>query len=125
MSPNPTAKLTPTIDDTSAVFAALADPTRRALIEALTRDAEATATQLAAAFPMTRQAIVKHLATLADAGLVGGHRVGREHRYQLEPGALTPAAAWMAGVGGAWDDRLATLKQRLGPHPRASRTGLS
>jgi DNA-binding transcriptional ArsR family regulator len=104
-------------DRTSAVFAALSDPTRRALVEALGREGEATATALSAAFPVTRQAIVKHLAALAEAGLVSGERVGREHRYHLQPSAMDPALAWMAGVGAAWDERLAALKRHLARRP--------
>ena len=107
----------PTRDGTTAVFAALSDPTRRALVEALSRDGEATATQLSTGFPMTRQAVVKHLGALGQAGLVTGQRVGREQRYRLEPGALEPAVEWMAGVGAAWDERLAALKRHLARRP--------
>jgi len=97
----------------SAVFGALADPTRRALVEALGREGAATATQLSTEFPVTRQAIAKHLTMLASAGIVAGDRVGREQRYRLDPQAFEPAVAWMAGVGAAWDERLDTLKRRV------------
>jgi DNA-binding transcriptional ArsR family regulator len=100
-------------DQASVVFAALADPTRRSLVRALSRREDATATELADDYPMTRQAIVKHLAALADAGLVVGQRVGREQRYRLVPAAIEPAVAWMADVGGAWDRRLAALKRQV------------
>jgi DNA-binding transcriptional ArsR family regulator len=99
------------------VFAALSDPTRRALVETLSREGQATATQLSAAFPMTRQAIVKHLGALGEAGLVTGERVGREQRYRLEPAALEPAVAWMTDVGAQWDRRLAALRRHLGRRP--------
>ena len=104
-------------DRASVVFAALADPTRRSLVRALSRREDATATELAEGYPMTRQAIVKHLAALADAGLVTGRRVGREQRYQLQPAAIEPAIAWMADVGGAWDERLAALKEQVRRRP--------
>jgi DNA-binding transcriptional ArsR family regulator len=95
------------------VFAALADPTRRALVETLARDGEATATRLSAAFPISRQAVTKHLSALADAGLLDAERVGREQRYALRPAAMDPAAAWMREVGSLWDQRLAALTAHL------------
>jgi DNA-binding transcriptional ArsR family regulator len=100
-------------DSGSAVFAALGDPTRRALVESLARHGEATATQLSAGFPISRQAVTKHLSALADAGLVTTTRVGREQRYVLEPSAMDAAAAWIADVGTAWDARLVALKRHL------------
>jgi len=101
----------------SAVFGALADPTRRALVEALGREGAATATQLSAEFPVSRQAIAKHLTTLASAGVVAGDRVGREQRYRLEPQAFEPAVAWMAAVGTAWEQRLDALKRQVERRP--------
>ena len=86
-------------DPTSAVFGALADPTRRAIIESLFRSGEATATQLAEVFPVTRQAVTKHLVALADAGLVSTERVGREQRYHLVPSALAEAKDWIMAIG--------------------------
>ena len=99
-------------DTRSHIFAALADPTRRALMESLARG-EATATSLSAAFPMSRQAITKHLSALADAGLITAHRVGREQRYELQPAAMQVAEEWMRDVGAAWERRLAALKVQL------------
>lgn len=95
------------------VFAALADPSRRRLLETLARR-EATATELAADLPVTRQAVAKHLAALRDAGLVDAHRSGRETRYRLTPGPLEDAVAWIAEVGEAWDARLDALRRHLG-----------
>jgi DNA-binding transcriptional ArsR family regulator len=63
--------------------------------------------------PVSRQAVVKHMQALADAGLVTGERIGREQRYQLTPAPFTDAMAWMADVGAAWDTRLARLQRRL------------
>jgi DNA-binding transcriptional ArsR family regulator len=96
-----------------AVFAALADPNRRFLVETLAARGTATATQLAAELPVTRQAVAKHLAALGEAGLVDATRAGRETRYQLTPGPLTDAIAWMERVGAQWDDRLEALQSHL------------
>jgi DNA-binding transcriptional ArsR family regulator len=96
-----------------AVFGALADPTRRQIVQRLVRDGPASATDLAGAFPMTRQAIVKHLHVLADAGLVDGERAGREVRYGPSTDGLVDAQRWMARTGAAWDRRLARLRARL------------
>jgi len=104
-------------DRASAVFGALADPTRRVLVEALGRRGAATATQLSSEFPVSRQAIAKHLTTLADAGVVSGDRVGREQRYHLDPQAFEPAVAWMAAVGTAWEERLDALRRRVERRP--------
>jgi DNA-binding transcriptional ArsR family regulator len=100
-------------DSTGRVFDALADPNRRYVIETLAGREHATATELAAELPVTRQAVSKHLAALNDAGLVAGHREGRETRYELTPGPLGTAMDWMAGVGAEWDTRLAALRQHL------------
>ncbi|MFL5903290.1 MAG: ArsR/SmtB family transcription factor [Solirubrobacteraceae bacterium] len=95
--------------DPGPVFAALADPTRRAILERVASSGDATPTALAAELPVTRQAVAKHLAALEGAGLVAGRRVGREHRYAPRPAPLAEAAQWMARVGGEWDERLARL----------------
>jgi DNA-binding transcriptional ArsR family regulator len=94
------------------VFAALADPTRREVIRCLA-EGPATATELAARFPVTRQAVAKHLGLLDEVGLVVATREGREMRYQLRPEPLRDAMSWMATVGARWDDRLASLQQLL------------
>ena len=96
-------------DRADAVFAALADPTRRDVIRALSRQGPSTATGLAAALPVTRQAVAKHLDALANAGLVTATRRGREKLYQISPGPFTDAVSWMADLGKRWDDRLAAL----------------
>ncbi|MGK5553685.1 ArsR/SmtB family transcription factor [Actinomadura kijaniata] len=93
------------------VLAALADPTRRQLLDLLAAEGEATATTLAARLPVSRQAVVKHLATLDAAGLVSGNRVGREVRYAVRPAALDATARWMASLAADWDRRLANIKR--------------
>ena len=94
-----------------AVFSALADPSRRFVVETLATRGTATPTELAADLPVTRQAVSKHLAALQEAGLVEAHRAGRETRYALTPAPLTSAAEWIDEVGAAWDARLASLRK--------------
>ena len=96
------------------VFVALADATRRRVLELLAAQGSATATSLAGSFPVTRQAIAKHLQVLADAGLATSERRGRETQWTLTPEALTPAMSWMASLGGgAFEDRLSALQRHL------------
>ncbi|MGC5039839.1 MULTISPECIES: ArsR/SmtB family transcription factor [unclassified Streptomyces] len=94
-----------------SVISALADPTRRQLLDVLAARGEATATTLAQHLPVSRQAVVKHLAVLDAAGLVTGGRVGREVRYAVRPEALDTTARWMASLAGEWDRRLARIKR--------------
>lgn len=98
-------------DAVAEVFAALADPTRRRILDALAAHGEATATVLAAELPVSRQAIVKHLGVLDRAGLVAGHREGREARYRVIPERLGVTARWMDRVAAAWDTRLSAIKR--------------
>jgi DNA-binding transcriptional ArsR family regulator len=88
-------------DPLNLVFGALADPSRRQVIGYLSECGTATATELTGELPMTRQAVAKHLTTLADAGLVESERQGRETRYRLTE------------AGSEWDGRLDALKQHL------------
>lgn len=95
-----------------AVFAALADPTRRQVVRSLAREPALTASRLAGELPITRQAVAKHLAALQRAGLVEPRREGRETHYRLTPEPMGEAMAWMAAAGARWDDRLARLAER-------------
>lgn len=97
-----------------AVFTALADPTRRGLIETLARAGRSSLSGLAAGLPISRQAVAKHLASLRAAELVSSERVGRETVYELRPEGLTAAARWIETVGAEWDERLAALRKSLG-----------
>ncbi|HYI20145.1 MAG TPA: metalloregulator ArsR/SmtB family transcription factor [Solirubrobacteraceae bacterium] len=106
------------MSDPDAVFAALADPTRREVIGRLARE-PLSASALAGELPVSRQAIAKHLATLDRAGLVATRRSGRELQYRLEPAPLGDAMAWMASVGARWDERLARLAARAEREGRA------
>jgi len=94
-----------------AVFFALSDPTRRAVISSLSEDGPSTATELASRLPVTRQAVAKHLDALEDAGLVASTTAGRSRRYLLTPKPMTEAMAWMTDVGSEWDERLGSLRR--------------
>lgn len=101
-------------DPAGAVFAALADPTRRFVVRCLAEEGPVTATELAGRLPISRQAVSKHLGALGDAGLVEAERAGREVRYRLTPEPFSDAAAWMVEVGRQWDRRLDGLRAHLG-----------
>ena len=96
------------------VFVALADPTRRAILAALAAGGPATATDLADRLPITRQAIAKHLALLADAGLVTpepGER--RRVRFRLHSAPMQVAQQFLAALARDWDSPLNALKEHL------------
>jgi len=97
-------------DPAPAVFAALADRTRWRLLGMLAQQGEGTATTLAAELPVSRPAVIKHLAVLDRAGLVTHRRAGREVRYRVEPARLDETARRIAALAAAWDTRLAALK---------------
>jgi DNA-binding transcriptional ArsR family regulator len=105
-------------DREQVIFAALADPTRRAVLRSIATGEASTATELAARLPVTRQAVQKHLAQLEQAQLVDGERVGRETRFAATPAPLAEAIAWMTAVGERWDDRLAALGEAVDPAQR-------
>ena len=96
------------------VFAALADPTRLEVLNRLARGGPATATELSASMPVTRQAVAKHLAALDAAGLVERQSAGREVRYTFDPGPLGEVVRWAEDVGDTWDRRLGRLSKSLG-----------
>ena len=98
-------------DHVDAVFSALADPSRRFVLETLAAHGTATPTELATRLPVTRQAVTKHLTALRAAGLVDVERAGRETRYALTPEPLMYASEWIESVGAAWDARLEALRQ--------------
>ncbi|GAB3051930.1 ArsR/SmtB family transcription factor [Monashia sp. NPDC004114] len=98
-------------DAVDGVLVALADPTRRQLLDLLAALGEVTATTLAERLPVSRQAIVKHLAVLESAGLVSRGKVGREVLYAVRPDALNVTARWMSALAADWDRRLATIKR--------------
>ena len=96
--------------DTQRVFHALADPTRRQLIEILTQEGEQTVTALADRLPITRQGVTKHLTILLEAGLVSVRAAGRERHYSAAPEPLGEASTWLDTIGALWDERLERLR---------------
>jgi DNA-binding transcriptional ArsR family regulator len=98
-------------DEADELWAAVADPTRRRLLDVLLAHGEATATTIAGELPVTRQAVAKHLAVLDRVGLVEARRRGREVRYSVRPERLDAATRWMTRVAAQWDERLASIKR--------------
>ena len=107
-------------DELGEVFGALADPTRRLMLETLAHEGSTSVPELHEQLPISRQGIAKHLASLERAGLVerlpGG---GREVRYELRPRALAPASRWLARTERDWERRLGRLKRALEAPPRS------
>jgi DNA-binding transcriptional ArsR family regulator len=103
-----TALLTDVDDD---LWSAIGDPTRRRLLDLLLEAGGGTATTLSEQVTVTRQAVTKHLAVLDRAGLVHAATEGRERRYRVDDRRLSLAAAQLAQVGAAWDDRLGRIKR--------------
>jgi DNA-binding transcriptional ArsR family regulator len=95
------------------VFEAVADPTRRALLDRLRRHDALSLSALADGQPMSRQAVAKHLDLLSEAGLVITWRRGRERMRALDAGPLRQLDAWLEPYAAAWDRRLARLKRHL------------
>jgi ArsR family transcriptional regulator, cadmium/lead-responsive transcriptional repressor len=100
--------LAPELDE---LWSAVADPTRRRVLDVILAQGEATATTVAGELPVTRQAVAKQLAVLDRAGLVEGRRRGREVRYAVRPEGLDVAARSMAQVAAEWDTRLVAIKR--------------
>ncbi len=94
-----------------ALWAAVADPTRRRVLDALLERGETTTTALAEGLPVTRQAVAKHLVVLNRVGLVEGQRRGREVRYTVRLERLDAASEAMARVAAQWDRRLTRIKR--------------
>jgi DNA-binding transcriptional ArsR family regulator len=93
-----------------ATFQALADPTRRAVLDLLRRGKQ-PAGEIAGAFPISRPAISKHLRLLRRAHLVEEHREGRHRVYQLNPGPLRAVDSWLDHYRRFWSMNLNSLKQ--------------
>ena len=95
------------------LFKALADPTRRAIFERLTRDGEQTVHSLTDRAGVSQPAVSKHLVVLKRAKLVRHRREGRETHYTAQPQALTPLIDWMTHYGAFWNDRFDRLETLL------------
>jgi DNA-binding transcriptional ArsR family regulator len=102
---------------TDAVFSALADPMRRQVLSMVVERGPVSATSLGHTLPVSRQAVVKHLAVLRSAGLVAAQRQGQEVRYELVSDALSQASEWIAQLSARWDARLARLTAYLLSNP--------
>jgi DNA-binding transcriptional ArsR family regulator len=96
-----------------AVLVALADPTRRQLLDVLAELGKASATMLGSRLPVTRQAVMKHLLVLEQAGLVSSWRDGRQVLYRVDPGPLDATSRYLAGLASVWDRRLNMLKRAV------------
>lgn len=94
-------------------FAAVADPTRRRLLDRLRQAQPLTLGALAEGLPITRQAVTKHLDVLSDAGLLRIRREGRERLHELDPAPLEAVEDWLAPYAAAWDERLGLLRHHL------------
>jgi DNA-binding transcriptional ArsR family regulator len=92
--------------DTDRVFAALADPRRRELLELLGRTPGCSASTLAAKMPVSRQAVAQHLAVLEESSLVTRRRAGREVLFSVRPEGLAATADWLTGRAALWRERL-------------------
>jgi DNA-binding transcriptional ArsR family regulator len=99
-----------------ATFQALADPTRRAMVERLTRG-PASVSQLAQPFDMSLPAVVQHLAVLEASGLVASEKVGRVRTCRIEPAALSLAEQWFNQRRAEWGDRFDRLGEHLKRYP--------
>jgi DNA-binding transcriptional ArsR family regulator len=100
--------------DAEEVFTALADPSRRGILAALAASGPATATDLATRLPITRQAIAKHLALLAEAGLVAAEPGERRRvRYRLQSAPMQVAQQFLAALARDWDSQLDALQDHL------------
>ena len=114
--------MSPVAAEVDELWSAVADPTRRRVLDVLLDRGEATATILAGELPVTRQAVAKHLAVLDRAGLVEGTRRGREVRYAIRPQRLNAATRSMAQLAADWDARLAAIKRIAESVARAQAT---
>lgn len=97
-----------------AVLAAVADPTRRLLLERLRPDRSLSIAELASGLPITRQAVTKHLDALRTAGLVRVRREGRERLHELDARPLEAVDDWLRPYAEAWDRRIDALRRHLG-----------
>jgi DNA-binding transcriptional ArsR family regulator len=107
------------VDELTTTFAALADPTRRAILRRLS-EGEATVNELADPFPISTQAVSKHLKVLEGAGLITRGRTGQLRPSRLDAEPLRDAAAWLQGYRRFWEGSFDRLEQRLTTSDRKS-----
>jgi DNA-binding transcriptional ArsR family regulator len=113
--------MTATPSDLDRTLMALADPTRRAILDRLSRG-EARVTELARPFAMSLNAVSKHIRVLEGAGLVRRRRAGREHVLAIDPRPLDEATAWIEARRAEWTGRLEALDALLRDEDRAGGT---
>ena len=97
----------------STLFIALADPTRRQIVEILSDGQVRSVSEIAGHFGSSRQAVTKHLSILNDAGVIACERHGRDRHNRLQPDGLDPLREWFSHYSVFWDNRLAALKQQV------------
>ena len=107
-------------ESSDAVFRAIADPTRREMLELL-RERELTVQELAAPFAMSQPAVSQHLAVLRDSGLVSARRDGRNRVYRIEPAALKAVDDWVEHYRHFWTEKLWALGEYLDNEPETKR----
>jgi DNA-binding transcriptional ArsR family regulator len=111
------------IDDPGdELWSAIADPSRRRVLDLLVRGGEATASSLALEVPFTRQAVAKHLGVLEGAGLVTRRKEGREVLFRVDPVRLDDATRALTRVAHDWDQRLAIIKRLAEAAHQASKS---
>lgn len=103
-------------------FHALADPTRRAMVDRLTLGS-ASVSELAEPLAMSLPAVVQHLHVLEESGLVRSEKVGRVRTCHVQPKALGGAEDWLARRRKVWEERLDRLGEYLAEHPEQTQTG--
>ncbi len=96
------------------IFTAIADPTRRQVLERLRTEGALSVKQLTAPMSVSRQAVTKHLDILQQAGLIRIERHGRERRHRLQPEPLQAVDDWLRPYAEAWDQAFTRLRQHLG-----------
>src|ERR1700745_4340677 len=116
--------MTVTAEDLSLTFAALADPTRRAILERLALG-DATVNERAEPFALTQQAISKHVKVLERAGLISRSRAAQPRPCQLETGRLDSAADWISRHRRLWEERYERLDEHLAAPGRPGEAGQS
>ncbi len=99
--------------EAALLFAALGDEKRLALLRQLSRAGPASISMLSESFPVSRQAVTKHLHSLASVGLIEGKHTGREHVWALNPARLAEAQRCLEIVARGWDESLGRLKAQL------------
>ena len=105
------------------LWSAIADPSRRRVLDLLVSHGDVSASWLASQVPFTRQAVSKHLAVLEEAGLVSRRKQGREVLYRVDAGRLDQAAQALADLAARWDQRLSAIKRLAEAAPTEAKQG--